>query len=49
MRIGGAFPYRTNDTMYAVAPIASNITILNWRNKIDVMNGLSIYLREIFG
>lgn len=45
----GGYPYRTNDIMYAVAPIASNLTILNWRSKIDVMDGLSIYLKEFYG
>lgn len=45
----GAFPYRTNDTMYAVAPIASNLAILNWRNKIDILDGLLIYLKDIYG
>lgn len=39
----GGIPYRPLDTMYAVAPIAKNIKLLNWRAKISIEDGLKIY------
>lgn len=39
----GGIPYRPLDTMYAVAPIAKNIKLLNWQTKISIKEGLEIY------
>ena len=38
--IWGALPYRKLDTMHAVAPIAKNIELLGWKNKIDIKSGI---------
>ncbi len=43
----GGLPYRPLDTMYAVAPIARNLEILNWKSKISIENGIEIYLKDI--
>jgi CDP-paratose synthetase len=47
--IWGGYPYRPYDTMYAVAPIAKNIELLNWQAKISLEEGIRIYLNEIHG
>ena len=39
----GGLPYRSLDTMYAVAPIAKNIKLLNWRTSVNLMDGLEMY------
>ncbi len=39
----GGLPYRPYDAMYAVAPIAKNIELLNWRAKISLHEGLKIF------
>ncbi len=39
----GGLPYRPYDAMYAVAPIAKNIELLNWRAKISLTEGLKIF------
>lgn len=45
----GGVDYRKFDTMYAVAPIAKNIEILNWRAKINIVEGLKILKQDIYG
>ena len=45
----GGMDYRKFDTMYAVAPIAKNIEILNWRAKISIVEGLNILKQDIYG
>lgn len=42
----GAFPYRPFDTMYAVAPIAKNLELLEWKSRISLEEGIKIYLEE---
>jgi CDP-paratose synthetase len=36
----GGRPYRERDTMHAVAPIAKNIALVNWRAQISVEQGV---------
>lgn len=36
----GGRPYRDRDTMHAVAPIARNLSLLNWRAKINLEDGI---------
>ena len=36
----GGRPYRERDTMHAVAPIAKNLALINWRAQIDVEQGI---------
>lgn len=38
----GGIPYRKLDNMHAVAPISTNIELLNWRAKISLKEGLKI-------
>lgn len=42
----GFYPYRKYDTMYAVAPIAKNLELLGWKNRIGLEEGIKIYLEE---
>lgn len=42
----GARPYRDRDTMHAVAPIAKNLAMLNWRAKISLRDGLRMMMEE---
>lgn len=42
----GKLPYRTRDTMYAVAPIAKIINHFNWKPAFDVESGISKFLAE---
>ena len=42
----GAYQFRPLDTMHAVAPIARNIELLDWRSKISLEEGLRIYMEE---
>lgn len=37
----GGRPYRERDTMHAVAPIAKNLDLLDWRAKISLREGLN--------
>ena len=39
----GGVPYRPLDTMYAVAPIAKNIKLLNWKTEISLEKGIEMY------
>lgn len=36
----GGCPYRDRDTMYAVAPIAKNMALLDWKAKIPLKEGI---------
>ena len=36
----GGRPYRDRDTMQAVAPIAKNISMLEWKAKISLKDGI---------
>ncbi len=42
----GGYPYRPLDTMYAVAPIAKNLEVLNWCSRISIEEGIWIYLGD---
>ena len=42
----GGLPYRPLDTMYAVAPIAKNIKLINWIAKISLEEGIEIYKKN---
>ena len=42
----GKYPYRPLDTMYAVAPIAKNLELLDWKSKIRIEEGIKIYLED---
>jgi CDP-paratose synthetase len=39
----GGIPYRPLDTMYAVAPVAKNLELLNWRAEISLEEGIEMY------
>ncbi len=43
----GGYPYKPFDTMYAVAPIARNLELLNWNSKLSIEEGISIFLKDI--
>jgi CDP-paratose synthetase len=43
----GGLPYRQNETMHAIAPIAKNLELLNWRAKISLQQGLSILKEDL--
>jgi CDP-paratose synthetase len=43
----GGLPYRQNETMYAVAPVAKNIELLDWKAKISLQQGLNILKEEV--
>jgi CDP-paratose synthetase len=43
----GGLPYRQNETMYAVAPVAKNIELLDWKAKISLQQGLNILKEEL--
>ncbi len=43
----GALPYRPFDAMYAVAPIAKTIELLNWRAKISLREGIEIFKESL--
>ena len=38
----GGRPYRDRDTMHAVAPIAKNLALVNWKAKIDIEQGVQM-------
>ena len=38
----GGRPYRERDTMHAVAPIAKNLALVNWKAKIDIETGVTM-------
>lgn len=39
----GGIPYRPLDIMYAVAPVAKNMELLNWKTQISLEEGLKMY------
>lgn len=43
----GGRGYSPSDIMYAVAPICRNITLLNWRAKISLQEGLEILKNDL--
>ena len=42
----GARAYRDRDTMYAVAPIAKNIELIQWKAQIELKVGIERYLNK---
>ena len=44
----GGRPYRERDTMHAVAPIAKNINLVDWKASIDVEKGISMMKDGIY-
>ncbi len=45
----GVLPYRKNDPMFAVAPMAANIELLDWRARISLEEGLAILRDDLRG
>lgn len=45
----GGRPYRDRDIMYAVAPIAKNIELVNWKSKISLEEGIRMMLNKTKG
>lgn len=43
--IWGALPYRKYDTMHTIAPISKNIEILQWKSKVDIIKGISEFIK----
>lgn len=43
----GDRPYRDQDTMYSVAPIAKNIELTQWKAQIDLKAGIERYLNSL--
>lgn len=43
----GGRPYRERETMHAVAPIAKNISMVNWRANIDVVEGIRMMKEQM--
>ena len=44
----GGRPYRDRDTMHAVAPIAKNLSLVNWKAKIDIETGIKMMKEKIY-
>ena len=44
----GGRPYREQDIMYAVAPIAKNKELINWSANISIKEGISTMIGHIF-
>lgn len=44
----GGRPYRDRDTMHAVAPIAKNLALVNWKAKIDIETGIEMMKKGIY-
>lgn len=42
----GGRPYRDRDTMYAVAPIAKNLLLTDWKAKIGIREGLGLVMKD---
>lgn len=45
----GGRPYRERDTMHAVAPIAKNLALVNWRAKVTVEQGINMMKETLWG
>lgn len=43
----GALPYRPLDAMYAVAPVAKTLSLLNWRSRIGLEEGIEILKKDL--
>ena len=43
----GGRAYSPSDTMYAVAPINKNITVLGWKSSISLEDGIKILYEDI--
>jgi len=43
----GKLPYRANDIMHAVAPISNNLTLLDWKSKISIEDGIAILKEDM--
>ena len=43
----GGIPYRINDTMYSVAPNSPFFQKFRWAPKIDIKNGIRLYIKEM--
>lgn len=44
----GGRPYRDRDTMHAVASIAKNLSMVNWKAKIDIEEGVQMMKHDIY-
>ena len=44
----GGRPYRDRDTMHAVAPIAKNLSLVNWKAKIDIETGIKMMKDSVY-
>ena len=44
----GGRPYRDRDTMHAVAPIAKNISLVNWKARIGLEEGIRMMKSNIY-
>lgn len=43
----GGRPYRNRDMMYAVAPIAKNLTLIGWKTNISLKDGIGLMKKNI--
>jgi CDP-paratose synthetase len=43
----GGIPYRPLDTMHAVAPISKNLSLLGWRSKLSLVDGITILKEDM--
>ena len=43
----GVYPYRENESMFTVAPISNNISLLDWSPQIPLSQGLEILKADI--
>lgn len=44
----GGRPYRDRDTMHAVAPIAKNISLVNWKARIEIKEGIQMMKSNMY-
>jgi CDP-paratose synthetase len=45
----GGLSYKEYETFHAVAPTTKNLKMLNWRSKIDLLEGIQILMEDING
>ncbi len=43
----GKLPYRTNDIMHAVAPISTNLYLLDWKSNLSIEDGIKILKEDM--
>ena len=43
----GKYPYREKESMFTVAPISKNISVLGWQSKISLKQGLEILKKSL--